>query len=192
VTYEFVEADDYWLEDGASEVAAAYRDEIDTNDDTAESIPRHVPWRPAWCDLVRTIRAIQRPVCWEIFAGAAVLTVAFRNVEVNCAPPIDAAKNPDFNVLDAGFFAVLLWIINAHLVDLIRLAPPCSTFSVALNGFAHSRVRSWDHPGGLPNLSAAQALTVKLGNSLAEIAAALMAAQHAAGNMFQLEQPGSQ
>ena len=46
------------------------------------------------------------------------------------------------------------------------------------------------HPEGLPNLSAAQALKVKLGNSLAEIAAALVAAQHAAGNMVQLEQPG--
>ena len=77
---------------------------------------------------------------------------------------------------DVGFFTVLLGIINAHLVDLLHLAPPCSTFSVALNGFLHSRVRSWGHPEGLPNLSAAQALKVKQGNSLAEIAAALMAA----------------
>ena len=126
--------------------------------------------------------AIGRPRFSEIFAGRTVLTKAFRNQGVCCATPLDAVTNPEFNLLDAGFLTVALGILGAHLIDLAHVAPPCSTFSVALNGFEHSRVRSFEHPGGLPDLTAEKAHKVRVGNALAEVAAAIIGAQHSAGS----------
>ena len=71
-----------------------------------------------------------------------------------------------------------------------HVAPPCSTFSVALNGFEHSKVRSIEYPGGLPDLTAEKAHKVRVGNALAEVAAAIIGAQHSAGNLLELEQLG--
>ena len=133
---------------------------------------------------------MDRPSFWEIFAGQAVLTRAFRNRGVCCATPLDAVTKPEFNLLDAGFLTVVLGILGTHLIDLAHVAPPCSTISVALNGFEHSRVRSIEYPGGLPDLTAEKAQKVRVGNALAEIAAAIMGAQHSAGNLLELEQPG--
>ena len=64
-------------------------------------------------------------------------------------------------------------------------------FVGALNGFEHSRVRSIEHPNGLPDLTADKAHKVRVGNALAEVAAAIMGTQHSAGNLLELEQPGS-
>ena len=188
--YDFDDADDYLREDEGYNTFVQYRDEIELNNMDDSCIPRHVPWLSSWCNLVDTIRRLERPSFWEMFAGQAEMTKAFRDIGICCAPPLDAASNPDFNLLDAGFLAVVLGIIGAHLVDLTHLAPPCSTFSVMLNGFLHSMLRSAEYPGGLPNLTADKAYKVRLGNSLAEIAAAIYGAQHAAGNLHQLEQPG--
>ena len=72
---------------------------------------------------------------------------------------------------------------------MLRLAPPCATFSVALNGSEATRVRSFEKPMGLDGLSPAQAERVRIGNALAEIAAVFIQTQHDAGNHYELEQP---
>ena len=81
-------------------------------------------------------------------------------------------------------------IICACLIDFTHLAPPCSTCSVLLNGFAHSRLRSSEYAAGLPDLPPEKAHKVRIGNALADVAAAIYGAQSAASNLVQLEQPG--
>ena len=75
-------------------------------------------------------------------------------------------------------------------MELLRLAPPCATFSSILNGCARTRLRSIEFPEGIPGLNGEQSQRVRLGNALAEVAAVLMDVQHKAGNLYQLEQPG--
>ena len=108
---------------------------------------------------------------------------------VHCAPPIDAAVDPDYNLLNAAFLTVVVGILASHLVDLLHLAPPCSSFSIARMLCAATRVRSKEFPDGLRDLQPHQALQVKFGNALAEVAAILLKVQHKAGNLVQLEQP---
>ena len=104
-------------------------------------------------------------------------------------PPLDAIYNSDFDLLNYMFVAVVVGLLAAHLVDLLHLAPPCATFSRALNGSEATRVRSFEKPMGLDGLSPAQAERVRIGNALAEVAAVLIQTQHEAGNLYDLEQP---
>ena len=93
------------------------------------------------------------------------------------------------NARTAVAILMVVGLLAAHLIDLLHLAPPCATFSIALNGSAATRVRSLEKPMGLEGLSTKQADKVRVGNALAEVAAVLMQAQHDAGNLYQLEQP---
>ena len=137
--YEFKDEDDFWTEDDGHDVFVHHRDEIEATTSSKSCVPRHVPWLASWHGLVDSIRCLNRPCFWEIFAGRAMLTKAFRYLGVTCAAPLDAVTNPDFNLLDAGFLTVVLGILGAHLVDLAHVAPPCASFSVALNGYEHSK-----------------------------------------------------
>ena len=153
------------------------------------SIPEPVPWPPAWTTMVAVIRSLERPVAWGNFSGMAELTKAFSAMGVSVAPPIDAAENADYDLLNASFLAVVLGVLASGIVDFVHLAPPCSTFSIALNGCSATRVRSWEEPSGIKGLNKRQQYKVSVGNALAEAAATIMAVQHKAGNLFQLEQP---
>ena len=74
-------------------------------------IPKHTPWPDSWIRLVRSIRSLKRPSFWEIFSGRAVLTDAFRALGVKCAPPIDAAIDPDYNLLNSAFLTVAVGVL---------------------------------------------------------------------------------
>ena len=126
---------------------------------------------------------------WEVFAGCAELTGAFADEDVQCAPPIDAADNPEYNLLNAMFLALVVGLLGAHLVDLLHLTPPRSSFSSILNGSAQARLRTTEMPQGIEGLTLKQAEEGRIGNALADVAAVLIKAQHAAGNLVQLELP---
>jgi len=76
------------------------RDEIGWISEDVSSVPRNVPWPEAWFELVKNVRGLRRPTFWELFSGAAAMTLAFEEAEVSCAPPVDAADNADFNLLN--------------------------------------------------------------------------------------------
>ena len=102
---------DYWTDDVGHDTFVMYRDEIEAAASSDSCAPRHVPWLNSWHDLVETMRQLERPICWEIVAGQAVLTKAFHNRSVCCATPLDAVTNPEFDLLDAGFLTVVLGIL---------------------------------------------------------------------------------
>ena len=105
--------------------------------------------------------------------------------------PIDVMICSDFNVFNVLFLQILLGNILEGRVALLHLGPPCSSFSRALNRFISKHLRSWLHPDGLPDVSAAAAEKVAIGNALAEIAVRLALAQVRAHGWNQLEQPSS-
>ena len=141
-------------------------------------IPHPVPWPPSWTALVQTIRTLERPVVWEVFCGMAVLSNEFEALGVTVAPPLDAARNPDYDLLNASFIAVVVGILMAGSVCFAHFAPPCSTFSVALNGCTATRLRTWDQPSGIEDLTPKQRHQVAIGNALATATAAMINAQH--------------
>jgi len=173
------------------ETYVAIPDVVDTGLPSDRVIPCAVPWPPSWINLVQKVRSLQRPVMWEIFSGVAVLSTAFAALAISIAPPLDAAASAEYDLLNASFMAVIIGILGSHGVDLVHLAPPCSTFSIALNGNPATRLRTWDEPGGIDGLNANQRRQVLLGNALAEAAATIISVQHKTGNHFQLEQPTS-
>ena len=71
----------------------------------------------------------------------------------------------------------------------IHFAPPCSSFSRAVNRFMSYALRSFDFPEGLLNLPEAQMLKVELGNVLAEVTLRLAMAQERVKMAWQFEQP---
>ena len=107
---------------------------IDNGLPSESVIPCALPWPPSWTSLVQRIRSLQRPVMWEIFPGMCVLTMAFAAIGISTAPPLDAAAVADYDLLNATFLAVVVGILGSHGVDLVHLAPPCSSFSIAING----------------------------------------------------------
>ena len=182
---DLADNDDEWQ----LEKYIAGKDDIHGPVANQNGIPCPAPWPDSWVRLVHTIRGLKRPSFWEQFAGLGRLTGAFRDEGAHCAPPIDAAVDPDYNVLNAAFLTVIIGILRSHLIDLLHIAPPCSSFSIIRSMSIASRIRSKEFPDGLPDLQPRQALQVKLGNALAEVAAVMMKAQHDAGNLVQLEQP---
>ena len=104
-------------------------------------------------------------------------------------PPIDVATNPDFNLLHPTFVMIVVGLIKEKRFFLIHFAPPCSSFSIALNSDRRSAVRSSEYPEGLPNLVPYKQEKVQLGNALADITVTLASAQHETENLAQIEQP---
>ena len=148
-------------------------------------------WLPSWVRLIMTIRCAVAPVFWEIFSGKAGLTRAFIQEGWPCGPPIDILYNPEFDVLNPLFFAVILGLIFERLIRVLHLGPPCSSFSMAVNRFPVYAMRDAKHPEGFGNLPPHRRIKVQLGNALAEIAERLAQAQVKAGNYWMLEQPAT-
>ena len=148
-------------------------------------------WLPSWVTLIALIRAAIVPVFWEMFAGKAGLTREFLRQGWPCGPPVDIVYNPDFDLMNPSFLAIVLGLIFERLVRVLHLGPPCSSFSMACNRFARYAMRSAAEPGGFANLPPHRAEKVRLGNALAEIAARLAEAQEKAGNLWTLEQPAT-
>ena len=93
--------------------------------------------------------------------------------------------------MDTGFVTVVIGLILEGRFSLIHLAPPCSSFSRAVNRFLTHAMRSHLFPAGLPNLSAHQEEKVRLGNALALVALRIAEVQEKAGGAWQFEQPAS-
>ena len=84
---------------------------------------------------------------------------------------------------------IVVGLIKEKRFFLIHFAPPCSSFSIALNSDPRSAVRSSEFPEGLPNFVPYKQEKVHLGNALADITVTLAMAQHEAENLAQVEQP---
>ena len=151
--------------------------------------PRQIPWPPSWSVLVDDFRRSAVPLFWEIFSGTAGLTAAFLAEGWATAPPLDVCLDISFNLLNPLFLAIVVGIISEGRVLLLHLAPPCSSFSVALNSAAASAVRSIEFPSGLKELPQYKQDKVKLGNALADVMVTLASAQARVGRLVQFEQP---
>ena len=114
--------------------------------------PRPVPWPPTWSVLVDDFRRAAVPLIWEVFSGTAGFAAAFVAEGWATARPIDVCLDTSFNLLNPLFLAIVVGIISEGRVLLLHLAPPCASFSVALNSAAASAVRSIEFPSGLKGL----------------------------------------
>ena len=103
--------------------------------------------------------------------------------------PLMLFFDPSYNLLNPLFMGIAVGIISEGRVLLLHLAPPCSSFSVALNSAQASAVRSSDAPSGLPGLPKYKEDKVRLGNALAEAMVVLASAQARLVRFVQFEQP---
>ena len=81
--------------------------------------------------------------------------------------------------------ARLIGDVRSGVYDHVFMAPPCSTFSVALE----PQLRDRDHPDGLPGLDAAATRTVDRHNALAAFAATMALVAHLRRVPFSIENP---
>ena len=169
--------------DGNGTPHTAWPREYHGGEGTKQMIPEHVPWPNAWIKLAQNVRSLGRPSVWEIFSGSARLTKAFEGHGVWCAPPVDVIDDPNFNLLNCMFVAVLVGLMAAHLIDMVHISPPDDTFTGS-----SAKWRSLN-PEGNENLQADEKERIRVGNVLAEVAATMIKVQAKAGNHYQLEQP---
>ena len=87
------------------------------------------PWRKEWANLASRVRRAGGNLFWEVFAGVGILTRAFEEEAWHAGPPIDIMYTEAFNLLDTGFFMVVLGLILEGWVAVLHLGPPCSSFS---------------------------------------------------------------
>ena len=66
---------------------------------------------PSWASFIAMIRGAIYPVFWEMFAGKAGLTREFLRQGWPCGPPVDIVYNPDFDLLNPFFLAIVLGLI---------------------------------------------------------------------------------
>ena len=133
-------------------------------------VPSSVGLRPSWRQLISDVRSSPVALFWEIFAGCAILTSKMREHGWHCGPPIDVVYDDSFNLLDTFFVTVIIGLIMEGRFALIHIAPPCSSFSRAVNRFVSHAMRSSQFPAGLPGLNKHQNEKVLLGNALALVA----------------------
>ena len=134
--------------------------------------------------------AFQRgPFFYECFAGSAGLTNAVRALGV--IAEADEASDGGTNFLDIDAVDELKKKLRAKQLDghrvALHLAPPCSTFSRARDRGRRTRLRSRDHPEGLPG----KRLQVKEANAIADTAWDLARWAADQGMLVSLENPRS-
>ena len=144
-----------------------------------------------WRWLATALRSSSRRVFLVVFSGSGILTRAFADAGWCTGPPVDIVTNGDFDLLNPMFLAVLIGLLLEGRVALLHLAPPCASFSMAVNRHRRHAMRSWEYPGGLPDLRQHQELKVRMGNDLADVSIRLIKAQVAGHGSWQLEQPAS-
>ena len=103
---------------------------------------RSPPVMPSeWRELSSLIRSTPGRVCWELFAGTAGLTHAFRNEGWCAAPPVDVITAPAFDLLNPLFLSLVFSIILEGRISVLHLAPPCSAPSQVGNALAEIALR---------------------------------------------------
>ena len=146
-------------------------------------------YQQSWFILIESVRSSPCRVFWEIFAGCAVLTEKFADAGWYCGPPIDILEDESFNLLDSLFLSVIIGLILEGRIALLHVAPPCSSFSWAVNRFVSYAMRSYDYPEGFPELPPHREEKVQLGNAMAEVSLKLCQAQERVHGFWQWEQP---
>ena len=160
-------------------------------DGVASVTPPISPWRKEWTLVASRVRSAGGNLFWELFAGVAILSRTFKEEGWRTAPPIDIVYTKAFNLLDPGFFMVVLGLILEGWVSVLHLGPPISSFASTVNRRASKRIKADQRPAGRDNLSAVQEAKVRIGNELAKVAVTLAKAQIKTERWFQLEQPAS-
>ena len=102
-------------------------------DGVASVSPPISPWRKEWVSVASRVRRAGGNLFWELFAGVAILSRTFEEEGWRTGPPIDIVYTKAFNLLDPGFFMVVLGLILEGWVSVLHLGPPSSSFSVAFN-----------------------------------------------------------
>ena len=156
-------------------------------DGVASVSPPISPWRKEWASVASRVRSAGGNLFWELFAGVAILSRTFKEEEWRTGPPIDIVYTKAFNLMDPGFFMVVLGLIFESWVSVLHLGPPSLSFSMAINRLASKRIRTDERPAGRDNLSD----KVRIGNELAQVAVTLAKAQMKVERWFQLEQRAS-
>ena len=153
------------------------------------AVPGSVGFPTMWEAMVDEVRSAPQRVFWEIFAGCAVLTSMFLEEGWCCGPPVDVSFDESFNLLNPAFVGVLLGLIFEGRVALLHVAPPCSSFSWAVNKFPSHAMRSASAPEGFWWLDGRRAEKVRLGNALALVSLRLCKAQEKVHGFWEWEQP---
>ena len=146
---------------------------------------------PEWQDLARSLRTASRRSFLEIFAGKATLSREFAAANWQVAPAIDILTCQAYDLLNPMFQAVVIGLLLEGRVALLHLAPPCASFSMAVNRIRRHAMKTASQPAGLPSLRPHQAEKVAMGNALADVAVKLLHAQVAGHGHWQFEQPAS-
>ena len=130
-------------------------------------------------------------IFWEIFAGCAELTKQFAAEGWETGPPLDFLMDPSWDVFHPEFLGLLLGILFERRVRILHLGTPCSSFSMAFNGFPSHAIRDAARPEGFPNLGEKQREMIETGNMLVYVGIALLKVQQKLDMTWSWEQPAS-
>lgn len=129
---------------------------------------RRAALQGAFRACLQKARTHRRQAFVEVFSGSGTLARRFRQLGFACLE-IDTKHGPEYDVLNRGFRKILRgWILSGCILG-VSIATPCSSMSQALHGPPGSswqRLRSDQHPLGLPGLNERGAQKVKAGNEL--------------------------
>ena len=114
-----------------------------------------------------TMNSRPRRFCIEIFAGAARISTALKNVGLQ-AFPIDICFFPSHNVLRKDVEFSIQNFLRSGRVEFVWLGMPYTTFSRARrdDGIGPLPLRSSEHIWGLPELNPCQLRKLRDGNAL--------------------------
>lgn len=85
-------------------------------------------------------------------------------------PPIDIMFDESFSLMDSAFVCLAVGLVLEGRFRLVRVGPPCSSFSMAVNRFKMHAMRPWAIPDGFDKLTPVQLDKVKLGRARARVA----------------------
>lgn len=126
-----------------------------------------------------------------MFPGKAGLSIELLRKGWPCRPLVDIDFNPELDLFNQFFFAVVLGLIFGRRVRLLHLGPPCSSFSMACNRFPKYAMRRASEPSEFANLPPHRLEKVRLGTAIAEVSVKLEEAQEKALNFWMLKQPAT-
>ena len=132
-------------------------------DSVASVSPPISPWRKEWATVALRVSRAGGVLFWELFVGVANLSRTFEE-EGRTGPPIDTVCTKVFNLLNPGFFMVVLGLILEGWVSVFR-ARPSRWPSIGVRPSAADK-----RPAGWDNLSEVQEAKVSLGKELAQVA----------------------
>ena len=70
--------------------------------------------------MASRVRSAGGNLFWELFAGVAILSRTFKEEGWRTGPPIDIVYTEAFNLLDPGFFMVVLGLVLEGWVSVLH------------------------------------------------------------------------